>query len=243
MINNPFLPGMSQQQVPGGSPKTFMNQYDQGMLSNLLSQYPGLRQVYNENNFKTFNPTPERQQELKKIIGDEPRQSEFYFPNDPGGGDMLPHPAPGNYALEYYTKDSQQNPFVRKALTLGEMLHGMPQNQAWSGLRNQFFNQFSPEMTQKLQSAFQKGAFGNEGGKETYPQAMNRTIGDAFLRASFFQNPDSTQGLHPPAYAPQGDYWNNGEWLKGYSPAQQNTVNQMKQYLETGTRKYIPEDY
>jgi hypothetical protein len=221
-------PAITQQpnQLGNKSPDQLQDMWNQGMVSNVLQQNPGLRRVFSEENFKVHTPTSER-------LGDpihQGRFSEFYPKGEEGGGDMLPNAWNlNNYNLELYHPDALNNPFIRQALTKGEMLHGMSDDPAWSGLKHQFMGQFNPDITNHY--------------ADMPSDQFSRQIGDAFLRASFFDNPNSTAGLHPPAYSPSGDYWNNNEWLSGYSPQQLQTVNQMKDLLQTGAVHYIPEDY
>lgn len=186
----------------------------------MLDEYPGFKNSPAfKNGFEVYDATQQRQQ---TPYGQQ-RYSEWYFPGEKGGDkhDMLPNPGNSKRAVdEVYNPNVLANPAMKKELILGEMLHGAAQDPQYAQMRQQFAQSFTPQERQRQQKNMtnpHSDFYAYPG--ETQDQMLNRSGTDAYLRGYFMPHLDDPG------------------WTQSYSPAQQQLVQQMMQYLQTGQRQ------
>ena len=182
-----------------------------------VQKYPGFKRVYKQG-VQVMDASPERIKSAPQWTSN--RVSEFYFPGEKGGMDMLPNPTDGKKAaIEIYNKDyTSKNPAAKDELIVGELLHGMRQDPGYAKLRKQFSQNFTPEEV-KLQKASMKNPksdFYSEIPGETHQQMMERSGIDAYIRAHFMPNSPGSS-----------------EWKSAYSPKQRQIIQQIHTYLKT----------
>lgn len=178
------------------------------IVNDVFKQFPGFKNspAY-QNGIQVIDSTPERQ---NTQYGQE-RVSEFYHPGEQGGEDMLPNPGdPSKAVLEIYRKDELKDPNKKKALVIGEMLHGMRMDPKWNELRQEFNQNFSPDAQRK--NAFVNKQWAEQG--ESPEQTMDRTTLDAYIRAGFMPKDKDSP-----------------EWTSMYSKQQSATLSKMMDYL------------
>lgn len=186
---------------------------NEDIVKSVFQQFPGFKNspAY-QNGIQVIDATPDR----KGNEYGQQRVSEFYHPGEQGGQDMLPNPGDPNRAvLEVYRKDELKDPNKKKALVVGEMLHGMSMDPQWNEMRKEFANQFTPNAQRRNNFIYSQDK--EEG--EQPEDVMNRSTLDAYIRAGFMPKDKDSP-----------------EWTSMYSPEQAKTLAKMKTYLRTGKK-------
>ena len=180
-------------------------------LQQVLDENPGLAKNFNSNNTSLVFANGDRAQR-----GSKERGGLEFWPPDEAGTNDFPHPSPGKNVLEIYSDELKNNPSALKQAVYGDLMHGMPSDPYWKGLRNEFMQSFTPQEIQRQDQhrTWWEDVNGdrNERGNPTY---------DAYIR---------------------GWIANEGEGKKGqaesgntmYSPRQIQILRKMEDYLKTG---------
>lgn len=187
---------------------------NEAIVQSVFQQFPRFKNspTY-QNGLQVIDATPNRK---GNEFGGQ-RVSEFYQPGEQGGQDMLPNPGDPNRAvLEVYRKDELKDPNKKKALVVGEMLHGMHDDPHWQQMRQEFAQQFTPDAQRRNNFIYSQDKEGNEKPEEV----MNRSTLDAYIRARFMPKDKDSP-----------------EWTSMYSPEQAKTLAKMKSYLRTGKKQ------
>jgi hypothetical protein len=178
------------------------------IVNQVFQEFPGFKNspAY-QNGLQVIDATPNRK---GNEFGSQ-RVSEFYQPGEQGGQDMLSNPGdPSKAVLEIYRKDELKDPGKKKALVVGEMLHGMTADPKWNELRQEFAQNFTPDAQRRNNYIY--GQDKEEGEKPE--DVMNRSTLDAYIRAGFMPKDKDSP-----------------EWTSMYSPQQSATLSKMMDYL------------
>lgn len=181
------------------------------VLQQVLDKNPGLGKNFNSQNTKIVFADKDRSSRGLRDRG----SLEFWSPTDSGTKDF-PHPLPGKNVLEIYSNDLKQNPEALSQAVYGDLMHGMSADPYWSGLRQKFMSNFTPEELQRQKD------------RQTWWNDVNGTDSKQF-------------GPTYDAYI-RGWIANEGEGKQGqieskntmYSPAQLQILQKMQDYLSTG---------
>lgn len=122
------------------SPTFQMPTVDPGtkILREIFQEYPVLKNGNDPEKTKVIFANPQR----SSIAGN--RRLE-YFPPDEIGESNLPHPSPGNTAIEVYDPKVQNDPILLKHLIIGDLLHGLRNDEKFNKMRQEFKANFLPQ--------------------------------------------------------------------------------------------------
>lgn len=178
------------------------------IVKEVFSQFPGFKNSPQfQNGLQVIDAAPNRK---GNEFGGQ-RVSEYYQPGEDGGQDMLPNPGDKSRAvLEIYRKDELKDPAKKKALVIGEMLHGMRDDPQWQQMRQLFAQHFTPDAQRRNNFIYNNDK--EEGEKPE--DVMNRSTLDAYIRAGFMPKDKDSP-----------------EWTSMYSPQQSLILTQMMDYL------------
>lgn len=217
------------------APSLLVNQQiprEQRILNDVLSSYPALKNVYNQNNTKVQLADKNRMAMLSKI-GANNRGMETWFPDDEGDK-SFPNPNYGKYTFEYYDQKNFNNDNTLKTSMFLDALHGMSNDKKWQSLKKDFNDNWLPSERSFLENKHKKEA--NNG--EDFNSYMNRTATDAYLRGAL--NPMSDNDLQSSGYNDEyaklyrGQIKENGKPIQAYSDKQKQVIELMNSYLKSG---------
>lgn len=189
-----------------GPPSSFASPQDK-IVSDVLRENPGMANLYKPDQVSVLFAQPDRLAALRKI-GQSDNQLE-YWPPDETGSSSFPRPAgyDGKHILEIYSDALKNNPDRLKRAVFGDLLHGMSGDSAYKELREQFIDNYSPQIIK-----FNRALLGRGWSK--------KSIDDMYIRGRLAQD--------------QGDEWNDPN---RYSPKQLEILDDMRKYLSTGRAK------
>jgi hypothetical protein len=188
------------------------------ILQKVIAANPAFKAIPNP---MVMYASPERTAAQTKMMqeggyGDGPGHLE-YWPREETGTPDHPHPTGGqNTVLEIFSDELKNNPELLERAIRGDMLHGMKADPHFNGLREQFKAAYTPETIEWLKSKATAG--GDAAGGET-----SDATHDAFHRG--WINPDDR------------DEWRQHHQATGtlYSPEQLKVLEQMDNYIKTGS--------
>ncbi len=183
------------------------------IIQGILGQNKALAKIYNPANTSIILASPERVQANQMYGGGG--GLEFWRPEE-SGPDNFPHPSAGKYAFEIYDPELMLDPDALRRAVYGDMLHGMVKDPVFSGMRDEFIGDYTPQSRNLFERKMRERA-----GERNQENTRN-SIHDSYIRG--YLSPDK-----------------NDEWRKDHertrtvwSPKQIEIMERMRRYLQTG---------